>query len=285
MKKKYTAFLLVMAMCLTLCVNVSATENGYDEAKNKIIDLACTSVEDCLEDYYYVTDVSGEITNIETVEDGAKAFVTVSYTTKIKAETADDAPYIQGILAAMEDLTDEAEIQKANDYLTIWRGELERDHIGKELQHSVDLVVFTPEKTGISVTSTNAENILSTCAINNAVVSLNASAELCSTDSQVVYIEEPLSSFVPTAEEVAANARNDVQHVISYTGDTLSRSVNASTDRAKELDRVAAAKYAKDENNFPIGHRPDGTEYAHYSSDCANFVSQCYSAGGVEQIR
>ena len=44
MKKKYTAFMLVMAMCLTLCINVSATENGIDEAKNKIIDLACTSI-------------------------------------------------------------------------------------------------------------------------------------------------------------------------------------------------------------------------------------------------
>lgn len=284
MKKKYTAFMLVMAMCLTLCINVSATENGNDEAKNKIIDLACTSVEDCLEDYYYVTDVSGEITNIETVEDGVKAFVTVSYTTMIRAETADDAPYIRGILAAMEDLTDETEIQKANDYLTIWRGELERDHIGKELRHSVDLVVFTPEKTGISVTSTNTEDILSTCAINDAVVSLNASVESCPTGSQAVYIEEPMSSFVPTAEQVATNARNDIQYVISDTEETLSRATRASNERAKELDRVAAAKYAKDENNFPVGHRPDGTKYAHYSSDCANFVSQCYSAGGVKQV-
>lgn len=119
--------------------------------------------------------------------------INVSYSTKIKAETPDDAPYIKGLLAAIEKLTDEQEIEKATVYLNIWRRELEKDHVG---------------------------NVM------------------------------------------AAQSR---------------------TSREQELNRILARNYAKDANNFPTGTKPNGSKYAHYNSGCANFVSQCYSAGGVNQ--
>ncbi|WP_312636527.1 amidase domain-containing protein [Oscillibacter sp.] len=286
MKKKMMSLALALVMCLSLCVPAFAVENDNAPhvTQNNVTNLACNTATQLLEDYYDVTNVSGEITNVEATSGEVNYVVDVSYTTQIKAKTPDDAPYIQGILAAMEDLTDESELQRANDYLTIWRGELEREHIGKELSHNAEFIVSVPLLLKSSNSDINSNEFLNTLSVENAEVKVHTYDELHSSASRAVYVDEPLSSFVPTAQEAMENARNDVSNIISGNSSNQVRGVRASsTSRAQELDRVDAAYYAKQESNFPIGHRPDGSKYAHYDSDCANFVSQCYSAGGVAQ--
>ncbi|BAL00317.1 hypothetical protein OBV_31180 [Oscillibacter valericigenes Sjm18-20] len=286
MKKKMMSLALALVMCLSLCVPAFAveTDSAPHVTQNNVINLACNTATQLLEDYYDVTNVSGEITNIEATSGEVNYVVSVSYTTQIKAKTPDDAPYIQGILAAMEDLTDESELQRANDYLTIWRGELEREHIGKELSHNAEFIVSVPLLLKSSNSDINSNEFLNTLSVENAEVKVHTYDELHSSASRAVYVDEPLTSFVPTAQEVMENARNDVSNIISGSSSNQARGARASSmSRAQELDRVDAASYATQENNFPTGHRPDGSKYAHYDSDCANFVSQCYSAGGVEQ--
>lgn len=286
MKKKMMSLALALVMCISLCVPAFAveTEGTPHVNRNNVINLACDTATQLLEDYYEVTNVSGEITNVEATLSGVNIVVNVSYTTKIRAETPDDAPYIQGILAAMEDITDESQLQRANDYLTIWRGELEREHIGKELSHNAEFLVSVPLLIKASNSNINSDEFLNTLSVENAEVKIHTYDELHSSASRAVYVDEPLSSFVPTAQEVMENARNDVSNIISGSSSNQARGARASsTSRAQELDRVDAAYYAKQPSNFPTGHRPDGSQYAHYSSDCANFVSQCYSAGGVVQ--
>lgn len=286
MKKRLIAGLLAaMIVASMMATSVFAVEpkDLPEKMKNNIINLACDTTTQLFEDYYEVSSVSGEITGVEETSEGINIIVGVSYTTKIRAETPDDAPYIQGILAAMKTLTDESEIQRANDYLTIWRAELENEHIGRELSHNVDFVVSVPllaRTADVKIDSSN--EFLNSLSVENAEVKLHTYDELRSTEGRAVYIDEPLSSLVPTAEEVMKNAYNDVRAIAS--GSNSSQGRNARASRAKELVREAAAYYARQPSNFPVGHRPDGSEYAHYKSDCANFVSQCFSAGGVKQI-
>lgn len=284
MTKKLATLTVALLMCLSLSVPAyaeSTDDTSYAE-KNNVVNYVCDTVTKLLDDYYEVSNVSGEIESIEETLNEVNIVVCVSYTTKIRAEKPDDAPYIRGILAAMEDITDEGELQKANDYLTIWRGELAREHIGKELPHNASFLVSIPMQRKTVNSNINSEEVFNTLSTENAEVKIHTYDEFLSSDNHAVYVDEPLSSFVPTAQEVMQNARNDVRDIISGSNSSLLR--EAGTERAKELIREDAAYYAKQESNFPTGHRPDGSEYAHYRSDCANFVSQCYSAGGVEQI-
>lgn len=97
------------------------------------------------------------------------AVVNVSYSTKIKAETPDDAPYIKGLLAAIGKLTDEQEIEKATAYLNIWRSELEEDHIGKVLSYNAEFTVFVPLLARDAV-DINSEEALSELPVDDAEI-------------------------------------------------------------------------------------------------------------------
>lgn len=78
------------------------------------------------------------------------------------------------------------------------------------------------------------------------------------------------------------NASSDIQSILA-SNDNNVMAAQIRTSRAQELNRILARNHAKDANNFPTGTKPNGSKYTHYNSDCANFVSQCYSAGGVNQ--
>ena len=293
MRKKILSTFLCIVVCLATCVPAYAGEelaeidtateislNDLEEAtastaRSSAIDTACYSVEELFDEYYQVSNVSGKVESMEAVAGGINVIVSVSYSTKIRAATPDDAPYIKGILAAMESLTDPLEIQKANDYLTIWRGELAREHIGKTVSHNASFSVFLPFASK-GKASANVENNL---AMDEVEIEVYTTID---TGETVISYEEPLSTLVPSEKEVMENARRDVLSIVGRRSQIQSVQASSSS-RAKELDRVDAAAYAKDEDNFPYGTKPDGTKYERFDGDCANFVSQCYSAGGVEE--
>lgn len=113
--------------------------------ENPVVDLVCDTVTKYRMDYYDITNISGDVKNIEKTPNGVNVIVVVGYSTKIKAETPDDSPYIKGIKVAIADLTEKEDIEKATKYLERWRGELERDHIGKELSHNSEFKVNIPK--------------------------------------------------------------------------------------------------------------------------------------------
>ncbi len=293
MKKRIISLLFVFLLALGAMpstVAIAATEeesvegeliNSYvpmlSDATGNAVDMACDAVEQLLNEYYRVSDISGKVVSMEKKNDGVNLVIRVSYSTEIRAKTPDEAPYIKGILAALESLTDAEEIQRATDYLTIWRGELARDHIGKTLYHNADFSVFIPFQISEGHSSIDSKSRL---VMDESTIAVYSAIE---TDGTIAYCEEPLSDFIPSEQEVMESARNDVFSIVNGDVKTQLSKMRGTSSRAKELNRVAAATYAKDENNFPAGTKPDGKKYDNYSSDCANFVSQCYSAGGVVQ--
>lgn len=272
------ALACMMLSSVSFSTSALATEDANAVISSNAVDMACGALKSALDEYYVVSDVSGEVKTFEVVSGGVNVVALVDYSTEIRAETVDDVPYIKGILAAMEDLTDSEEIQRANDYLTIWRGEIERDHIGKVQPHSAEISVFIPTNINARGSQITWQNM----DVNNAEIQLRTYVEGVEATSETAYIEMPISSFVPSDDEVMENAKNDVLSILSESH-MSAQATRSSNSRAKELIRTDAASYAKDPNNFPAGTKPDGTKYKNYDSDCANFVSQCYSAGHVKE--
>ena len=113
--------------------------------ENAIISYVCDAVVDSRIDYYEIPEISGEIVSIEETENSYDVLVKVSYNTVIKAETPDDSPYIQGIKQAISELSDPADITKANTYLKIWTAEIANNHINKEIPHNDQFKLSIPK--------------------------------------------------------------------------------------------------------------------------------------------
>lgn len=289
-QKKALALFLLVALCLSCGIPAYAvTEEASAELTsrmkdNSVVDLVCDAVTDYRIAYYDITDISGEVTSVEKTSDGVNVVVSVDYSTKIKAETPDDSPYIKGIKAAIAELTDEADIEEATTYLNMWYKELERDHIGKELPHHSEFKVFIPAGVTNNRLDINAADYFDKVSLIDAqvmyreydfVASTNAlTSDESNTADLRTYQDKTMDSFeLATDEEVMQNAYNAVYSIIENDVEV------ARTSRAEELDRVAARDYAKDENNFPYN-----SDYNYYSgNDCANFVSQCYYEGGLTE--
>ena len=150
LRKKVLPIILFACFCLSCGTPVcaesekSSTEMASRIKDNPIVDLVCNEIANYRKDYYDITSISGKVSNIEKASNGVNIIVDVNYSTKIKARTPDDSPYIKGIKAAIDRLTNKKDIERANSYLKIWYGELERDHIGKSLPHSSEFKVFIP---------------------------------------------------------------------------------------------------------------------------------------------
>jgi hypothetical protein len=292
-QKKALALFLLVALCLSCGIPAYAvTEKDSTELTsrmkdNSVVDLVCDTVTDYRIAYYDITDISGEVTSIEQTSDGANAVVNVDYSTKIKAETPDDSPYIKGIKAAIAELIDAEDIEEATTYLNMWCKELERDHIGKELPHHSEFKVFIPSGGTNNMLDINAADYLDKVSLADAQVMYreydfvaSSNNELSSNESSTAdlrtYQDKPMDAFeLPTDEEVMQNAYNAVYSIIGNDAEV------ARTSRAQELDRVAARDYARDEDNFP--YNSDYNYYGDDGGDCANFVSQCYYEGGLSE--
>ena len=231
--------------------------------------------------YYDVSNLSTQIESIEYASNKVNVIARVEYDTIIKASTPEDSPYIQGIEGAIEDLTDEAQISEATDYLEMWKNELNRNHINKTISNEATFnIAFSIQPSLINAKqSVSVDQLLANSSImyrdynfitNDNVTTLNNGIA----DTEQEFTDKPIDAFeLETDSEVYEKAYNTVIRLVN-NGTKASGS-----SRAQELDRVAARDYAQDPANFP--RNPDYNYYT--SEDCANFVSQCYYEGGLSE--
>ena len=289
LRKKVLPIILFACFCLSCGTPVcaesekSSTEMASRIKDNPIVDLVCNEIANYRKDYYDITSISGKVSNIEKAPNGVNIIVDVNYSTKIKARTPDDSPYIKGIKAAIDRLTNKKDIERANSYLKIWYGELERDHIGKSLPHSSEFKVFIPVSDTRNALDINAADFLDKVPLTNAQVMyrqydfVNSNAVRTANsgvNDHGTYEDKTMDAFaLPNDKEVMNNAYQAVQDIVG------SSNVATGSSRAQELDRVAARDYASDSNNFP-----HNSQFNYYDGhDCANFVSQCYYMGGLSE--
>ena len=218
-------------------------------------------------DVYNVSNTKATITNME-YDDNGDLTVTIdaSFNRTLKVQSVDDMPYIQGLKAALSELTDATEIAVATNYLEEKRMDLNQ-YIGVPQDTNVELKVNVP-----------------------SVAPLSASTSDIAIDD-IVYIgmddEVPASDLAPRSNvEVRQTALDDTAEIISTATVFQPRSTRAANSTIQKYDRVVARDYARKwsctssaTTSHSSCHNPSYTFYD--SNDCANFVSQCMYAGGL----
>ena len=272
--KKILCLALTVVILMTLgfaipAEAVATSETGISvEQEEYIKNYACDQVVQAYSDYYVIPSISAEI--LSTVIDDPdviSAKVYVSFTKVLKAESAYDLPYIQGLQAGLSELTNSDEIARVEAYLNMWVNELEGLYIGQDHTESAEFCVEVPRATAMTYS-------------------------LSDPATSIYYLEafsrKPLSmdEFRPeTEDDLHASGVLDALEMADSAPVAAPMSVSSAPSSPTDYDRIAARTYAQ---TWVCG-RSDcnrscyNPEYSSFSSDCANFVSQCIYAGGIQR--
>ena len=270
MKKVHMiALLLTLTMMLSLCAAAAPEaeiDTGSNLSEEYIKAYVCNQVIESYAEYYTIPSISATILSFEEKATFTSAYVLVTFTKVLKAESAYDLPYIQGLQAGIADLTDPDEITAAKAHLDQWVTELEGLYIGKEQTESAEFQVEIPH-----------------------VTSLSRSAGL--TDAAISFVSEfsgtvSMDDFKPASRDALyANGVAEAQtagHGIAAM--SVQTAANAPSDPT-DYDRIAARDYARTWTCNKSGCNPEyyNPDYTYYKgNDCANYVSQCIYAGGIK---
>lgn len=266
---------LTVVMVMSLWSAIPAKATVADEGENSveqqeyIKDYVCDQVVQSYSDYYVIPSISAEILSMDTTDpDVISAEVQVSFTKVLKAASAYDLPYIQGLQAGIAELTNPDEIASAEAYLNMWVNELEGNYIGKEQTETAKFCVEIPRET------------LITYSLSNPTISINYldgfSGESLSMDM-----------FRPQSETTLyANGVLDAQGLDDIAAVALPMSASAPS-KPTDYNRIVARDYARryvcsrtDCNDSC--YNPDYINQNPNGGDCANFVSQSIRAGGLK---
>lgn len=275
MKKIFSmALAVVMVMSLGFATPAEATiademENSVEQ-QEYIKNYVCDQVVQSYSHYYVIPSISAEILSMDTTDpDVISTEVQVSFTKVLKAESAYDLPYIQGLQAGIAELTDPSEVENAEAYLKLRIDELEGLYIGKEQTETAEFCVELPRETAI------------TYSLSDITISINY------LDG---FSEEPLSMdmFQPQSETTLyATGVLDAQGLEDISAVVLPMSVTSAPSKPTDYNRVAARDYAR----RYVCSRTDCNDSCYnqayvnqnpYGGDCANYVSQCIRAGGLK---
>ena len=260
---------LTLAMMFSLCTAAaapeaeSAADRGPSEAYIKT--YVCNQVIESYEEYYTIPSISATVLSFEEKENVTSARVLVTFTKVLKAESAYDLPYIQGLQDGIAELTDPAEIASANAELEIWVNELEELYIGEEQTETAEFQVEIPHMSTLSRSGVSAD------------VAMNFVSEFGTAS---------MDDFRPASEDVLyANGMAQAQTVGSAAAVMSVQATSDAPSDPTDYDRVAARDYARAWTCNKSGCNPEyyNPAYTYFpGNDCSNYVSQCIHAGGIE---
>ena len=255
---------------------LSAKYNIHNEtlgAKEKlIINYVCEVVKKCYSEYYTIPTITGYITNSKSSDDGLSVEVSVNFTKILIADSAADLPYIQGLKAASSQLSNKEDKIYAKEHISRREKDLNDNYIGVEQTENAKFKLLIP--TTLESTKLSA--------------SFLANADIYVDDGFGTYID--IDYFVPSTSDefiqIGKDALDNLLITRRYNAVTSGNSIKSNTSSATDYDRVAARNYARQYTCSLGGQNPSYYNTAdyptYYSSDCANYVSQCIHAGGID---
>lgn len=257
-RQKVLTSVLVVSMLGSIPVFATKT-TGYDLVADKIL----SEVTSLYTNYYTISNASASVLGT-TVSDDGSTVVTVftNFDRTLKAASADELPYVQGLEAALSELTDPDEISTAQAYLDSVKFDMNENYIGKAQATGAEFTVTVPS--GLTRASSNAIDI-----------------------SSITYVgmdeDIPAENLAPASPDMLqANGAAAIETVVEAGLVAMTRS---STDIQK-YNRITARNYARNwsctggyTTDHDSCHNPS---YSFYNkNDCANFVSQAICAGGL----
>lgn len=259
MKKLYA--LLCIALLLSFSIKPACAFTPLeDEVLDKVISL--------YGEYYAISNASAEVISTTQNPDGTTTYlIDTSFYRTLKATSAYEIPFIQGLLTAKADLSDSLELASADRYIDFWINELEQEYIG----------VAQPTNAAFSVTLSSAAKLRTseTIGLEDIMYHDSFSGETYSAEEL-----RPKSDSELKAEGIALIA--DISATVQEESTQL-----RSAQKAYTYSRTLAISYARRwscnlglSEDHATCHAP-GFLFC-IGADCANFVSQCLFAGGIE---
>lgn len=265
--------LLILCLILTFIISTHAfatsTKNEstilLDSTEATIISYVKKEVTDSYSGYYTIPKISVHIEQIEKKEDTINALVHVNFEKLLKAESAFDLPYVQGLLKEQKMLKTDSDKTKSESYIKTIVKDLEDNYIG----------VLQGENAHFKVSIPNT---------------LTLKTDIVEDDMNMVFVGDfgytaSMKEFCPPSEVEMMNEG------IKQLKDALSTELIATTkSSATDYDRVDARNYIRSYTDACgdcccsscNSSSPYNSAYTNYhDSDCANYVSQAIYAGGI----
>lgn len=146
-RHRIVALFPALAMVFSLCATAAPAGEknvSINSSEEDIKNYVCGQVIESYAEYYTIPSISAVILSTEEGAKTSSVTVLVTFTKVLKAQSAYDLPYIQGLQAGIAALTDPEEIAAANADLEHWVNELEGLYIGKEQTETAEFQVEVP---------------------------------------------------------------------------------------------------------------------------------------------
>ena len=275
MKRFKRIMVLTLAAVLSLSLGIPAL--ATEIRTNQVVEGALAQVTALYEDVYTISDASAVLQGQESDEDGNIIYtVEASFKRTLKATDAMQIPAIQGMIRAKEALVDAAEIQAAEEYIAARVADMNDNYIGVAQGTNVTLRVTLPAVMPLSVPAGQmvTSNVIEVeCGIGEEEYGALETIAPRSAIAQIAAGRELVSEVATDSHRVTA----------------MNAKVPPHNLRIAQYNRVMARDYAREwscnkgiSTDHATCHNPEYRFFA--SKDCANFVSQCFVAGGLEPL-
>ena len=269
MTKKLASLALALVMCLSLCVPAFPYASEVSE-KDQAIELGKQMILRFIEqreaEYYDVKSVDFEIGESESSPEGLSFNVIATIMHELKATSAEDLPYVQGMLSAIAEEPASIALASAQENVFSLKVAEVDTYIGETTRMSLCFNV-TVNTDGLSVLTEDDIRLYA----------------LDSTDNKVAITELNTPSYETMFNQGYDSVQTTLMEIREAGENSLRARLATPISNYDSYDRIAARDYAykwwgpNDSNYNPAYSNWNGPD----AGDCANFVSQCIKAGGV----
>lgn len=268
MKKTVSLLLLVMCLVFPMSFGHNVSHDGLKldaSIEMQVMSYVKEQVVKSYANYYDISEIDVTIEAINDLDDLYEAKVFVSFKKVLKAKSAYELPYVQGLLTSKNQYTSLKETQKAEAYIKTLVNELETLYIGQEQGETAHFELLIPKN---SMQSTATYEMLFVEAFD---------------------VKAPIASYAPATESELQ--KQGAMAMQSFVSNALERDITL-LGSAKDYNRIDARNYIRKWTDSCGGchcssckssakYNPDYVAY--HNNDCANYVSQAISAGGIQQ--
>ncbi len=267
--KKYIAVFMTVCLLITV-IPVYATATYSSDTETSACAVAVQWLQNNYQRYYTLRNIEADVYRTFDTETSTKYYILLTCETMLKANSATELPYIQGMMsavAAAESTVNITSVARAavSTQITKKINEIEDNYIGVYTDMSVDVVVEVPNQNGAPVIFYYDGESTTLYPINVLSIDDNAMRQ------DGIYMAEDMLSNAGNVDVALAN-------ISSYT-------YNGSDARYYALDwceNVTICCRCQVECDAPYNSANWNPDYVGYShADCANFVSQCLVDGGL----
>lgn len=268
MKRMVSIFLLVMCLIFPMSFAHDVSHEGLqiDETlERQVMSYVKEQVVKSYSQYYDIPEINVAIEQLQEQNEVYEVSVFVSFKKILKAKSAYDLPYIQGLLSSKDQYTSLKETRKAEAYIESLVNELETLYIGQEQGETAHFELRIPK---IATMSLDAYEMFFVGEFD---------------------VKAPMSVYAPASErELQKQGALAMQNYVSKALDH-DIVLNGS---AKDYNRINARDYIRKWTDSCGGCHCSSCKstakynpayVAYHNNDCANYVSQAIYAGGIQQ--